>query len=224
MSTSASRAFPELLREKLAGLVELAPGQIQALQNHYELLLRWNRVLNLTAIDSLEEAVERHYCESLFLAVHLPPEPLLIADIGSGGGFPGLPVAVLRPDCRVTLIESHQRKAVFLREATRNMPNIEVLGKRAQVVVAQASERSVPGFLSLSVAKRFDRGISRAVSYKDLAPVLKLLAPAADLLTGGEEPPADLCFTWNTAVALPWGRNRFLRSGVFDVSRGTTDS
>lgn len=204
MSISASRGFPELLREKLAGLAELTPEQVRALQNHYELLLRWNRVLNLTSIDSLEQAVERHYCESVFLAIHLPSEPLRIADIGSGAGFPGLPVAVLRPDCQVALIESHQRKAVFLREGTRTMPNVRVLAKRAE-----------------EVAERFDLAISRAVSYGDLEHVLKSIAPAADLLTGAEAPPADLYFTWNTPVPVPWGRNRFLRSGVSRVPRGT---
>jgi len=212
MSTSASRGFPELLREKLAGLVELTPEHVQALQNHYELLLRWNRVLNLTSIDSLEEAVERHYCESVFLTIHLPAGSLRIADIGSGAGFPGIPVAVLRPDCRVSLIESHQRKAVFLREATRAMPNVEVLAKRAEEVAG-----------TLESGAHFDRAISRAVAYKDLAGVaLKSIASAVDLLTGEEAPPADWCFTWNSPIPLPWGRNRFLRSGFSDVSRGTT--
>jgi 16S rRNA (guanine527-N7)-methyltransferase len=204
MSISASRGFPELLREKLAGRVQLTPEQVQALQNHYELLLRWNRVLNLTSIDSLEEMVERHYCESLFLAIHLPAEPLRIADIGSGAGFPGIPVAVLRPDCRVSLIESHQRKAVFLREATRGMLNVEVVAKRAE-----------------GVRERFDHAVSRAVSYKDLARVLKPIAPVVDLLTGEEAPPAEMCFTWNTPILLPWGRNRFLRNGISCVSRET---
>jgi len=192
--------FPELLRQTLAGIVELTPEQIQVLQAHYELLLRWNRVLNLTAIDSLEEAIERHYCESLFLAVHLPSSPLQIADVGSGAGFPGIPVSVLRPDCTVTLIESHKRKAVFLREATRNMSNVRVIPKRAE-----------------DVAEHFDCVVSRAVSYEDLGPILKRIAKTADLLTGEEAPPDPLCFTWNS-VPLPWGGNRFLRVGV---SRGT---
>ena len=205
MSTSASRGFPELLRKKLAGLVELTFQQVQALQKHYELLIRWNRVLNLTSIDSLEETVERHYCESLFLAIHLPAVPLRIADIGSGAGFPGIPVAVLRPDCHVTLIESHQRKAVFLREATRTTTNVEVLAKRAE-----------------DLAQRFDHAVSRAVSYRDLGRALKSLAPAVDLLTGDEVPPERWCFTWNASIPLPWGRNRFLRTGFCDVSRGTS--
>ena len=192
--------FPELLRQKLAGILELSSEQMRVLQTHYEILLRWNRVLNLTRIDSLEEAIERHYCESLFLAAHLSPKPLQLADVGSGAGFPGIPVAVVRPDCTVTLIESHKRKAVFLREATRKLSNVRVLSQRVE-----------------DIQERFDCAVSRAVGYEDLGPILKKIAETADLLTGGEAPPPDWCFTWNT-IPLPWGRHRYLRVGV---SRGT---
>src|ERR1017187_838019 len=188
--------FADVLRQRLAGVVELSPGQVEALGAHYQLLLRWNRTLNLTSIKGMEEAVERHYCESLFLGAHLPQGPLRIADIGSGAGFPGFPVAVLRSDCSVTLIESHQRKAVFLREASRALPNVRVLAKRAE-----------------DVDDRFDWVISRAVSYSDLASFLKRLAPNADLLTGGEGPPEGLGFEWEAPVALPWGNQRFLWTG-----------
>lgn len=181
----------------------LTPEQGAALEAHLELLVRWNRTLNLTAIRNREEAIERHYCESLFLAARLPPGRLTIADVGSGAGFPGFPVAVLRPDCVVTLIESHQRKAVFLREASRGMPNIRVLAKRAE-----------------EVKEQFDWVISRAVSYQDLASFLKDLAPNADLLTGGEAPPEGIGFVWNAPVLLPWGNQRFLWSG-HAVSRET---
>jgi 16S rRNA (guanine(527)-N(7))-methyltransferase RsmG len=181
--------------------MELTAEQSSALEAHYELLVRWNRVLNLTSIANIREVVERHYCESVFLAINLPPGPLRIADIGSGAGFPGFPVGVVRPDCSVTLIESHQRKAMFLLEASRVRPNIRVLPVRAK-----------------DVGERFDRAICRAVSYRDLRPVLKEIAPAADLLIGEERPPEDLAFCWGEPVRLPWGRNRFLISGV---SRGT---
>jgi 16S rRNA (guanine527-N7)-methyltransferase len=144
----------------------------------------------------MDEAVERHYCESLFLGTHLPQDPLRIADIGSGAGFPGFPVAVLRPDCLVTLIESHQRKAVFLREASRNLPNVRVLAKRAE-----------------DVKEQFDWAISRAVSYKDLASFLKNLAPDVDLLTGAEAPPDGIGFVWQSPIPVPWGGRRFLRIG-----------
>jgi 16S rRNA (guanine527-N7)-methyltransferase len=188
--------FADELRQRLAGVIELSPRQVEALEAHYELLLRWNRTVNLTSIRGMEEAVERHYCESLFLGAHLPQGNLRIADIGSGAGFPGFPVAVLRPDCSVSLIESHQRKAVFLREASRNLPNVRVLARRAE-----------------EVKEQFDGAISRAVSYKDLASFLKNLAPSVDLLTGGEVPPDGIGFVWQAPIPVPWGRQRFLRIG-----------
>lgn len=183
--------FAELVLQEFA----LPKEQIARLHAHYNLLLKWNRVLNLTTIYKVEEAVERHYWESLFLAKHLPLTSLRIVDIGSGAGFPGFPVAVARPDCEVTLVESHQRKAVFLREASRGLGNIRVLAKRAE-----------------NVGECFDLATSRAVSYADLSASLKSLASLADLLTGSEEPPAQLGFEWQ-AIRLPWGRQRFLRQG-----------
>jgi 16S rRNA (guanine(527)-N(7))-methyltransferase RsmG len=189
------RVFAELLRLRLRGIVDLSQGQVAALEAHYDLLLRWNKTLNLTTITSLEEAVERHYCESLFLGAQLPAGNLRVVDVGSGAGFPGFPVGILRPDCSVALVESHQRKAVFLREASRKVGNVRVIGKRAEDVEAE-----------------FDHLISRAVSYEDLKRSLKRLAPAADLLTGAEEPPG-LGMDWDEAIAVPWGNARFLRIG-----------
>jgi 16S rRNA (guanine527-N7)-methyltransferase len=187
--------FAELLRERVRRIVELSPTQIAALEAHYDLLLRWNKTVNLTTITSLEEAVERHYCESLFLGAHLPAGNLRVVDIGSGAGFPGFPVAILRPDCTVALVESHQRKAVFLREASRKIGNIRVIAKRAE-----------------QVDEEFDHLISRAVSYEDLRSSLKKLAPVADLLSGVEEPPS-LGMQWNPPIAVPWGNTRLLRVG-----------
>jgi 16S rRNA (guanine527-N7)-methyltransferase len=224
--------FADLLRARLAGIVELTSAQIELLQGHYELLVKWNQTLNLTRIESIEEAVERHYAESLFLASLLPVAALSsaalssaampsaaglgngslrIVDIGSGGGFPGLPVAIFRPDCSVTLIESHQRKAVFLKEASRKLANVKVLAKRAEEV-------------ALGDKREFDIAISRAVSYADLAKPLKLLAASAYLLTGAEEPPDKIGFVSSKALALPWEverpAQRFLRILDF-VSRET---
>lgn len=183
----------------------LSADQAQLLEAHYHLLVKWNKVLNLTRIEDIDEVVERHYGESLFLAEHLPPGPLEIADIGSGAGFPGFPVAVFRPDCNLTLIESHQRKSVFLREAARHLPNVRVLAQRAE-----------------DVDSVFDIAISRAVSYEDLVKPLKRLAPRADLLAGAEPPPDKLDFVWSDPIPLPSGNQRFLRSGIRkSVSRET---
>jgi 16S rRNA (guanine(527)-N(7))-methyltransferase RsmG len=187
--------FSDLLRERLRGIVDLSAAQVAALAEHYELLVRWNQKLNLTTITSLEQAVERHYCESLFLGSHLPPGNVRIVDVGSGAGFPGFPVAILRPDCSVALVESHQRKAVFLREASRKVANIRVVAKRAE-----------------DVAEKFDRLISRAVSYEDLNDSLQNLASGADLLTGAEDPPVS-GMVWQKPLQIPWGNARFLRIG-----------
>jgi 16S rRNA (guanine527-N7)-methyltransferase len=187
--------FRDLVRQCAA----LTDDQAAALERHYELLCRWNRVLNLTRVEELEEAVARHYCESLFLANSIPDIPgLRIADIGSGPGFPGFPVAVVRPKCSVTLIESHQRKAVFLREASRDLANVRILAARAE-----------------GVAERFDWVVSRAVSYTDLTKPLKRFGARVALLTGAEEPPVEWGFAWDV-VPVPGGKQRFLR-----VSRET---
>ena len=122
-------------------------SEFPALEEHFRLLERWNRKLNLTRIME----VERNYGEALFLGRHLPSGSLRICDIGSGAGFPGFPVGILRPDCEVTLIEAHQRKAVFLKEASRGHANIRVLARRAE-----------------DVREEFDWAISRAVSAEDL--------------------------------------------------------
>ena len=149
--------------------------------------------MNLTAVQSPEEIVERHYCEALFLAAHLPPGSASVADIGSGAGFPGFPAAVLRPELTVTLIESHQRKAVFLREASRRLTNVSVVAKRAE-----------------EVGVRFDWAVSRAVRYEDIASALPRLAPKAALLVGDVDPAELPGYDWSDPIPLPWGRRRYL--------------
>jgi len=191
MSTSASDAFAEALQRRVETLgLHLSSQQVSELEAHFHLLNRWNRVLNLTRIDGLEEIVERHYCESLFLGMHLPQTSIDVVDLGSGAGFPGIPLAVLRPDWRVTLVESHKRKAVFLREASRGLPNARVLPVRAE-----------------ELSERFTWAVSRAVNYSSAQDSLRSLAPNIAIL-GGDLAPSDR-FTWNK-IQLPWGKHRIL--------------
>jgi 16S rRNA (guanine(527)-N(7))-methyltransferase RsmG len=190
------REFSELLVRHFSPIRPLTEPQISRLYRHYELLVRWNRVINLTSIRGLEEAVVRHYCESLFLGLHLPRGPVSVLDVGSGGGFPGIPMAVLRPDCRFTLAESHQRKAVFLREVTRGDVRIHVEARRAE---------EVPG--------RFDWVVSRAVRWEV---VLALGMPRVGLLLGEQDTlhtVASKGYEWRPPVQLPWGRRRWLIMG-----------
>jgi 16S rRNA G527 N7-methylase RsmG len=110
-------------------LPALSAEQVAALEAHLELLERWNRTINLTAI-RINDAISKHVGESLFLAAHLPEGALGVCDLGSGGGFPGIPVAIARPDCDVALVESDVRKGVFLREAARKLRNVTVVTER----------------------------------------------------------------------------------------------
>lgn len=166
--------FKSLLESEFLPYGTLSTEQLSQLEQHYQLLLCWNQRLNLTRITELLDAVRYHYCESLYLGHSLPKNPLRVVDIGSGAGFPGIPVAILRPDCRVDLVESHQRKAVFLREAARNLPNVEILPKRAETLFGV-----------------YDWMISRAVRPEDvlklkLAPNVSVLGTEGDRLPWGE--------------------------------------
>jgi len=179
--------FRELLSTEFRAYGSLSNTQLDQLASHYEALTRWNERLNLTRIRDLGDSVRFHYCESLFLARSLPLGSHPIVDVGSGGGFPGIPVAVFRPDCEVTLVESHQRKAVFLREAARALPNVKVVSRRAE-----------------DVQDRFDWLISRAVAPSD---ILRLNLAANVALLIGEEDAVKLT---GESTPIPWGNHRVL--------------
>lgn len=188
--------FAELLKRQLGSLIDLSHTQIQNLEQHFLLLCKWNKKLNLTSISGLEETIERHYCESIFLGIHLPPGILRIADAGSGAGFPGIPVAICRQDCFVTLIESHQRKSVFLREATRTLSNVQVCTQRVE-----------------AVSQRFDWTICRAVEFREIENPVGGISEYVAFL-GGQNCPSASRFTWNNPTRLPWGRQRYLWIGI----------
>jgi 16S rRNA (guanine527-N7)-methyltransferase len=207
---SETGEFSTVLACRFSSSGQLSPNVLSELLRHYELLLRWNRTLNLTSITVLEQAVERHYCESLFLGVHLPESAVSVLDIGSGAGFPGVPMAILRPDCKFTLAESHQRKAVFLREATRHLSNVRVVACRAE-----------------DAEGAFDWVVSRAVRWPDVLRAARRCgaraqaaasrpSPAVGLLLGQDDAADVRCesgFEWQPLVALPWGLRRVLLVG-----------
>ena len=95
--------------------------QVQQIQQYTKLLWAWNDKVNLTAIRDPLEILYRHFCESIFGAAQLPVENCRLADVGSGGGFPGLPLKIIRPDLRVFLVESNIKKATFLAEVVRDL-------------------------------------------------------------------------------------------------------
>jgi 16S rRNA (guanine(527)-N(7))-methyltransferase RsmG len=179
--------FKKLLAAEFAPYAALSNFQLDQLEKHHISLTRWNERLNLTRIRELTESVQFHYCESLFLGQFLPPGSHRIVDVGSGGGFPGIPVAILRPECEITLVESHQRKAVFLREASRELKNVRVAPQRAEEIVDS-----------------FDWLISRAVAPLEL---LRLDLSRSVALLIGEEDAATLI---GEKDSIPWGNHRVL--------------
>jgi 16S rRNA (guanine527-N7)-methyltransferase len=110
----------------------LAPAQVDALGTLLDELADWNTRMNLTAIKDPAEAVDKHLLDSLALLPHL--RGLAVADVGSGAGFPGLPLAIADPDRRFVLIESTGKKARFLSHmvARLDLPNVEVVAQRAE--------------------------------------------------------------------------------------------
>lgn len=112
--------------------LELAPAQVAALGTLLDELADWNTRVNLTAIRDPAEAVDKHLLDSL--AVRPLLKGLAVADVGSGAGFPGLPLAVADTDRRFALVESTGKKAKFLRHmvARLDLPNVEVVPLRAE--------------------------------------------------------------------------------------------
>lgn len=207
-STSDGGDVGERLKRHLTRIVELTPAQVTTLERHYVALVRWNRVINLTSIRTLEEAVVRHYCESLFLGRVLADRGLgsRILDYGSGAGFPGFPIAVLRPDWQVTLLEAHERKGVFLRESSREQPNVSVLSARGEDVKGQ-----------------WDVVVSRAVASGELIPIASRLAGRIALLVGADSPElrprgsGPAIVEWEEPIKVPWGSSRWAVLGTFHV-------
>lgn len=128
----------ELLAQGIArlGLEQRADAKTQArLLAYLALLDKWNRTHNLTAIREPARMVTHHLLDSLSVLPHLPSRSgLSVIDIGSGGGLPGIPLAIVRPDWRLVLVDSSRKKAAFLRQASIELPlpNVEVVADRVE--------------------------------------------------------------------------------------------
>ena len=118
---------------KTLGLA-LEPAQVEAMLALVEELADWNTRMNLTAIKDPAEVVDKHLLDSLAVLPHL--KGLSVADIGTGAGFPGLPLAIADLDRRYTLVESTGKKAEFVRHAAAmlRLPNVEVVQGRAEAL------------------------------------------------------------------------------------------
>lgn len=147
---------PQAIAALVEPYLDRSPGPLICAQLtvYLELILKWNARFNLTAIRTPEEIVRRHFGESLFVATRLGPCQTLL-DFGSGAGFPGLPIQLLRPDLQVTLAESRSKKASFLREVVRSLGlSTEVWAGRVEAMPAE---------------RRFDAVTLRAVDTMEAA-------------------------------------------------------
>lgn len=118
-----------------AGLV-LTEAQHAALSRYLDLLIEANQTMNLTRITDRAQAELLHIADALTILPFLPQAPISLADLGSGGGVPGIPLAIARPDVKVLLVESTKKKAAFLRRTaeTLGLTNVEVSDDRVEDV------------------------------------------------------------------------------------------
>lgn len=201
------------LSSELRQSAVLTATQLQSISTYIDILLRWNTRINLTAIRDQEEIVTRHFGESLFVARHLfpPCSPVSavvkgfeVADVGSGPGFPGIPIKLWAPEISLTLIESNQKKATFLKEVARSLTltNVNIQATRAETLISAS----------------FDVVTLRAVErFQSILPVAaRLVAPGGRLalLIGRSQLPqaqsALLTLNWLQPMPIPTSQSRVL--------------
>jgi len=179
--------------------LDLSPQTVTQLGEFYSLLTHWTGRLHLVAPCTPEEFAVRHVLESLMLLKHLPTGAR-VADIGSGGGLPIIPCLIARPDLEATLIESSQKKTVYLREA------LNTLGLRAQVLPRPFEEVEPPP-VSFVTCRALDQFIQKLPALIDWAPAGSTL-----LLFGGESLGEELgkAGIRYEALLIPKSERRFL--------------
>jgi 16S rRNA (guanine527-N7)-methyltransferase len=199
--TGSGDRLQQLLAE--AGMEPLAAGLPEQFSTYLALLLRWNARTNLTAVRDQEGILRRHFFESIACARLLAWGIATLLDLGSGAGFPGIPIAMCRPEIAVTLAESQNKKAAFLHEAVRQL--------RLSV--------SVRGFRAEHLAESFDCVVMRGVDdmARSVSLATSLVADAgflAVMTTDSEktsiEHSAGHCFDASATHLLPGSSNRIL--------------
>jgi 16S rRNA (guanine(527)-N(7))-methyltransferase RsmG len=175
MPTSTERFGRALNDQAREYGVDLQVDHVERLGRYYELLLKWNSKLHLVAPCSPEEFATRHILESLFLLAHLLPNARVI-DIGSGAGLPIIPCLIVRNDLRATLIESSQKKVVFLREALHCAHRRE----RARVILARFEETVAPqaDFVTCRAMDKFQQQLPALIDWAPDESELLLFAGA----------------------------------------------
>lgn len=162
----------EKLLQGLSALnLPLAEPQIDALLRFIQLIAKWNKAYNLTAVRDQEEMVNLHILDSLAILPHIKPPR--VADIGTGAGLPGIPLAICLPDCRFTLVDSNSKKTRFVQQAVLELglKNVEVMHSRVEVfrpeqafsTVITRAFASMPDILKLTGHLLADDGLLLAM-------------------------------------------------------------
>ena len=222
------RAQPKGSQSEPSGAVEesavLSPAQLQSISTYIDLLLRWNARINLTSVRDPEEIVTRHFGESLFAArclfpstIHVGADALVrptgkLIDLGSGAGFPGLPIKIWNPSLHITLIESNHKKVAFLREVIRalGLTDVNVFAGRAEDF---PPDRQPNTTVTLRAVENFGTILPVAARLVPPSGRLALLigesqVEAASKLVGGFEWSKPAHIPLSTARVLWVGRNR----------------
>ena len=189
--------------------VVVTDEQIRQIQQYMALLLKWNDAMNLTAIHDPLEILYRHFCESMFGARLIASSGGRLADVGSGGGFPGLPLKIARPDLEVCLIDSNVKKATFLAEVVRELglPGARVLVSRYE----ELNEEITPLDIACSRAVgEFAQFLKWAASEQIAAKKVMLWIGGRDL----DEVRGSKSWSWDEPVAIPQSLRRFILVGT----------
>jgi 16S rRNA (guanine527-N7)-methyltransferase len=198
----------ELLKPFL-GQATISASQLDKIAAYFELLEKWQAKINLTAIRDPQQIVTRHFGESFFAAQELFPHPTHRAtaiDVGSGAGFPGLPLKIWTPTLELTLVESNNKKATFLREVVRNLKLSEttVLTDRAEQV------RDKADLVTLRAVEQFESVLPIAFRLVKPAGRIALLIGSAQV-EAAQSAARD--FSWEQVLPIPLSRNRVLLVG-----------
>jgi 16S rRNA (guanine527-N7)-methyltransferase len=196
----------------------LTATQLHSISTYIDILLRWNARINLSAIRDEEEIVTRHFGESLFAARHLFPlcssvpeacpdagrvaSGVRVADVGSGAGFPGIPIKLWAPQISLTLIESNQKKATFLKEVTRTLTLTDV---NIQTTRAESLASLSFAVVTLRAVERFDSILPVAANLVAPGGRLALLIGQTQLPRAQSVLPA---LNWSDPIAIPASQSR----------------
>lgn len=183
------------LASGLAALGLDLPAEAQEkLLAYRDLLLKWNRTYNLTALRDPEQAISHHLLDSLAILPWVRAGSLL--DVGSGGGLPGIPLAIARPDLQVTLVDAVQKKATFLQQAAieLGLPNVRAVHARVETLAGQFGQITSRAFSDLAEFTRLTRHLlvpeGRWLAMKGVRPADEMAVLPAGISIEAIEPLA----------------------------------